>query len=589
MEPGTIWGLTMNIGLPCLPRFFGLKVFLVGAIALSALFSPGKLSADDAVTVGPERAVRRQSPIRFAKPRVSAHIPSVQFRLEDEEPAASPAPRNDRPAETPSPAPTALETTPAPTAPTATRVAETPVSPVAETPPSEFRQSFVNEPGFQNDRSARADSPFDRQRPTLRELLREDFVNPEPGAFDSDMSQVVDYRAAKKNRDKLEFGSLLDADVSFDTPECVEWDPKAKTEAPAPHLVGLRPSMQVIHPSGSFVPPPPQGSYVPPPQGFPPGSFVPPPQVAYGPNGPQQALQHPVAQSGPAINTPQTVFPAVKTASAVMVQPQDIQLPQGPRIDLKPSHGKHLPHTEVNGVVVVQANFQLVEIRAILDEIRQLQHDLNVYMGIPAPKEKIELCLFKDEKTYLKFLTEVFPSAPRDRRALYVKMENRPATLLVQRTEHFDIDLRHEMTHAIVHATIPNIPIWLDEGLAKYFEMPSYERATGNPYFNQILWNIRIGNVPAMDKLEKLRDIGDMRDIEYRDSWAWTHFMIHNSPQTHKMLAGYLQLLAKRSEEASPEQGIPLLSRYMNESVTQPKEAYKNHFRRMYASSKKKK
>ena len=34
-------------------------------------------------------------------------------------------------------------------------------------------------------------------------------------------------------------------------------------------------------------------------------------------------------------------------------------------------------------------------------------------------------------------------------------------------------DLRHEMTHAYLHSVVPDVPLWLDEGLAKYFELPA--------------------------------------------------------------------------------------------------------------------
>ncbi len=299
---------------------------------------------------------------------------------------------------------------------------------------------------------------------------------------------------------------------------------------------------------------------------------------------PGQAAKTPSFSSQSKIS-PQNAHSALKVASAATLE---IAKPQStfrlPQIDLTPSYVKHLPHCEVAGVVVVQANFPLTEIQSILGEIRQLQHDLHIYMGIPAPQEKIELCLFKDEKSYMQFLSSVFPSAPHDRRALYVKIDDQPAVLLLQRTENFAIDLRHEMTHAIVHATIPNIPIWLDEGLAKYFEMPTEKRAAGSPYFKQIVWNVRIKSIPNMEKLEKLRDIDDMGDVEYRDSWAWTHFMIHHSPETHRMLAGYLQLLARLSTTNSASREWPLLSTYLKEALPEWRSTYIKHFKTMSAS-----
>lgn len=256
-----------------------------------------------------------------------------------------------------------------------------------------------------------------------------------------------------------------------------------------------------------------------------------------------------------------------------------------PGLDLSPSYTKHLKYHDVCGVVVVQADFPLTEIGAILLEIEQLQRDLNLYMGVPAPKEKIELCLFKDEKSYTKFLKDYFPKAPRDRRALYIKLNREPGTLLVQRTRDFEIDLRHEMTHAIVHASIPVVPIWLDEGLAKYFELTSLERSANNPYLKTVRRNVRFGAYPTLHRLERLKDIGDMGGREYRDSWAWVHFLIHHSPDTHRLLAGYLKLLATLPQENSSDDSsrqetvdIPPLSLYLEDMMKNPREKFREHF-----------
>ncbi len=260
-------------------------------------------------------------------------------------------------------------------------------------------------------------------------------------------------------------------------------------------------------------------------------------------------------------------------------------LPSKP-IDLtpNPTYAKHLKYADVCGVVVVQSNFPLTEIKVLLHEIELLQRDLNQYMAVPAPKEKIELCLFKDETSYIRFLKDVLPKAPLDRRALYVKDGGKPGVLLVQRTKDFEIDLRHEMTHAIIHASIANVPIWLDEGLAKYFEPVPEERSAKNPYLKTVRWNAKFGAVPSLARLEKLEDIGEMGSREYRDSWSWVHFLIHHSPQSHRLLAGYLQLLATLPEE--PENAkkkdkvvIPQLALYLGDVVKSPKEKYLEHFR----------
>jgi len=253
---------------------------------------------------------------------------------------------------------------------------------------------------------------------------------------------------------------------------------------------------------------------------------------------------------------------------------------------------------------VVQANFPLTEITSILAEIEQLQYDLNRYIGVPAPQEKIELCLFKNEESYTSFLREFFPKAPTNRRALYVKLDDTPGTLMVQQSKDFEIDLRHEMTHAVIHASIPRVPIWLDEGLAKYFEVP-LDRADNHPYMNIVRRNVKLNVVPSLDRLTKLETIDDMGIKEYQDSWAWTHFLIRRSPETHRMLAAYLQMLVTwngaegESTETnnhaslfpggklfdrsltggrSKQSSIPSLKLYLDDIMTNQREMFKAHF-----------
>ena len=295
---------------------------------------------------------------------------------------------------------------------------------------------------------------------------------------------------------------------------------------------------------------------------------------------------------GSSIQRPATNIPTA-TSDAFPKVANNIRIENTPKtkIDLlpNPAYAKHLEYGDVCGVVVVQSNFPLTEIRSLLDEIALLQRDLNQYMAVPAPKEKIELCLFKDEASYIRFLKAIFPRAPLDRRALYVKEPGKPGVLLVQRTKDFEIDLRHEMTHAIIHASIANVPIWLDEGLAKYFEPALEERSAMNPYLRPTRFNARIGVVPSLSRLEKLEFIGEMGTREYRDSWAWVHFLIHHSPETHRLLAGYLQLLATLPESASGSKRkveIPPLSLYLEDVVQQPREKFLEHFKNWAVTNK---
>ena len=69
----------------------------------------------------------------------------------------------------------------------------------------------------------------------------------------------------------------------------------------------------------------------------------------------------------------------------------------------------------------------------------------------------------------------------------------------------FEIDLRHEATHALLHGSLPMVPLWLDEGLAKYFEVLREHRIDGSPYVNTVKENVRLGQLYKLPVLEEMR------------------------------------------------------------------------------------
>jgi hypothetical protein len=171
----------------------------------------------------------------------------------------------------------------------------------------------------------------------------------------------------------------------------------------------------------------------------------------------------------------------------------------------------------------------------------------------------IEVYLFHDENTYRTYLKQIYPKLPF-RRAFFIR-ENNLSRVFAYMSSQFETDLRHECTHALLHAVLPEVPLWLDEGLASYFEIPAQERLNRSPYFSSVVWNIRFGVVPSMDKLENINVVASMGKNEYRDCWAWVHFICQGPPAAHDELVGFLHdlaanktpgLLSKRLEHRIP-------------------------------------
>lgn len=202
-----------------------------------------------------------------------------------------------------------------------------------------------------------------------------------------------------------------------------------------------------------------------------------------------------------------------------------------------PCHAKHWVDVRVAGPFVVRADFPLIGFETLLTELARLQTDLNRSLGIQPPKERIELYLLSDERTYRAFLKRHFPEVPY-RRALFHKNHG-PCRVMVFRNPEFKIDIRHECTHALLHSTLPMVPLWLDEGLAEYFEQPPNQRVYDHPHFKNLKWRVRLGMVTSIKKLER-KNFSNLDSAGYRDSWAWVHFMLHGSPEARHELIRYL-------------------------------------------------
>jgi hypothetical protein len=200
------------------------------------------------------------------------------------------------------------------------------------------------------------------------------------------------------------------------------------------------------------------------------------------------------------------------------------------------------------GPFVCRSEFPLDEIARLVWDLRRLQTDLIEQLGVPAAKEPIELYLFRKKSTYTSYLAKHYPKAP-SRRALYIKVGGL-GKVFAFRAPTLEVDVRHECTHALLHAALPIVPLWLDEGLAKYFEVPSERRVYDNPYQNDLRSASILESLPKLEELEKKETVVQMGRAEYRAAWAWVHFLLHDSAQSRAELVGYL---ADLGNGATPE------------------------------------
>ncbi|WP_088253852.1 hypothetical protein [Fimbriiglobus ruber] len=205
---------------------------------------------------------------------------------------------------------------------------------------------------------------------------------------------------------------------------------------------------------------------------------------------------------------------------------------------------------------VFYADVPLAAEDALFRELEELPDQLQRELHIPDGNNVVQVFLFEDQDKYEAFMRERFPWLPV-RRAYFIADQKRPGAtddlqVYTWMGENLRTDLRHELTHAMLHAVLKGVPLWLDEGLAGFFEQPP-----GNDGVNpDHLEKLRKGPfVPDLARLENIGKVAQMEKPEYREAWAWVHFMLRGDPKAKAALLEYLDQL-----RTNPNPG-PLLPR----------------------------
>ncbi len=228
------------------------------------------------------------------------------------------------------------------------------------------------------------------------------------------------------------------------------------------------------------------------------------------------------------------------------------------------------PDERAVGPFAYHADFELAEYEPLFEEMALMQRDLAAALNIQPPQETVHVFLFSHRGAYQSYVRQYFPRVPY-RRALFIKGRG-PGMVFAFRNQDFEIDLRHESTHALLHSALPMVPLWLDEGLAEYFEMPAAERPFDHPHLASVRWNLNLRYLPEIEALEALGELGELGRAEYRDSWAWVHFMLHGPPEARQELIAYLNDI----RESRPP---GLLSERLSRRIPNLRERFTEHFR----------
>ncbi len=229
-------------------------------------------------------------------------------------------------------------------------------------------------------------------------------------------------------------------------------------------------------------------------------------------------------------------------------------------------------HTVVREQLVVHSEFPVVASHRLLDELAARRMDVQDRLGIALSDEPIHVYLFEDADRFDAFMHLYHPDF-LPRRAYFLETDTR-LQVYAQWGDRVAEDLRHEVTHGYLHSAIPNLPLWLDEGLAEYFEVPRGSQGLNRRHLTALAAGLQLGQWrPGLVRLETLDRPFDMTQDDYAEAWAWTHFLLEGRPEGRRVLGHYLDDL-RRHGSAEP------LSIRLGRWLGQPEAALADHVQR---------
>jgi hypothetical protein len=180
----------------------------------------------------------------------------------------------------------------------------------------------------------------------------------------------------------------------------------------------------------------------------------------------------------------------------------------------------------------------------LFQELSDLRELIYRDLKLPPSNNVVQVYLFDDQEKYERFMKFRYPELPR-RRAFFIAQPRAGGgteDLLVYTYwgDHIRQDLRHELTHALLHSVLREVPLWLDEGLAEFYELPTEKGGLNSSHLDAMRAN---GFRPDLATLEGLDQVQQMGRVQYQEAWAWVHLMLRGSPDAKQVLLSYLQQL----------------------------------------------
>lgn len=207
-------------------------------------------------------------------------------------------------------------------------------------------------------------------------------------------------------------------------------------------------------------------------------------------------------------------------------------------------------HQLKTGPFVIYSNAAIDGDSPPVRALESLQADLASALDCRAEdaEHPIEIYVLDDRAAFLHLLRYYFPELP-PRRAFFLA-RGPERMVYTYNGPMLEEDLRHEASHALLRGRFGDVPLWLDEGIAEYFEAGPDDLLDRRDRLARLNADLKTGWTPNIERLETLDDVHQMGPRDYREAWAWVDLMLGGPTPQNVALVDFLD---RRRGAVQPE------------------------------------
>lgn len=203
---------------------------------------------------------------------------------------------------------------------------------------------------------------------------------------------------------------------------------------------------------------------------------------------------------------------------------------------------------------------KLDELAGNVDDVQQ---QINDDLGVPAIEGTVRIYLFARQRDFSHFVLQNIRSVTwpetLGRHGIFLLRDSRPYVFLVDGPSIVP-SLRHEIVHVVLNGSHPDLPIWIDEGLAQCYE------ATDGSHWSDRAARILANDLlrrdsPTLDKLSRLSTMSQLGPREYAGCWANMRYLLNDLQTGRPALCKYLKSLRDHHDVDHTQFDVPVLER----------------------------